>query len=161
MLADMIAELSGNAPGVDYAYARTLVNEAYADVRRLGGWSFQFGETGFTVPGMLGTGTVALTFGSDQVIGDANASAAWLTASQYGSLITQRQFRSGGVSVTNPKQQRDSGGGTIYDIIAFDDGTTVGQGNYPFGTLTLNRPFIDPLATMPGPVALQQYSIYQ
>ena len=84
MLADMISELSGNAPGVDYAYAKTLVNEAYADVRRLGGWSFQFGETGFTVPGALSNGTVTLQFGSDQVIGDATAAAAWLTASIYG-----------------------------------------------------------------------------
>src|ERR1035441_10090596 len=107
MFADMYNELQGNVSGVDQAYARTLIQEAWEDVRRLGGWSFQFGETGFTVPGMLGTGTVTLTFGSPSVVGDANASAAWLTASQYGSLITQRQFRSGGVS----------GAGTIYDII--------------------------------------------
>lgn len=145
MLADMIGELAGNAPGVDYAYAKTLVNEAYADVRRLGGWSFQFGETGFTVPGMLSTGTVTLTFGSPSVVGDANASAAWLTASQYGSLITQRQFRSGGVS----------GAGTMYDIIALDATVPTAV------VLTLNRPFTDPLATMPGPDTVQEYSIYQ
>src|SRR5271157_1731847 len=131
-LADMISELAGNAPGVDYAYAKTLVNEAYADVRRLGGWSFQLSETGFTVPGLLGNGTVTLTFGSASVIGDATASAAWLTASQYGSLITQRQFRSGGVS----------GAGTMYDIIAYDG----------VSTLTLNRPFADPLTSMTAPV---------
>jgi len=146
MLANMISELSGNAPGVDYAYASTLVNEAWADVRRLGGWSFQLEQTGFTVPGMLGTGTVTLTFGSPTVIGDANATAAWATASQYGSLITQRQFRSGGVS----------GAGTIYEIIALDTTTYA-----PFSALTLNRPFSDPLAVMPGPDAGQEYSIYQ
>lgn len=140
-LADMIAELSGNAAGADYAYNKTIVNRAWGDVRRLGGWSFQLQETGFTVPGMLSTGTVTLTFGSDSVVGDANASAAWLTTSQYGSLITQRQFRSGGTS----------GAGTMYDIIAFDG----------VSTLTLNRPFADPLAVMPGPNPTQEYSIYQ
>ena len=141
MLADMVAELQGNATGADYAYNRTLVNRAWGDVRRLGGWSFQFIEGGFTVPGMLSTGTVTLQFGSPSVIGDVNASAAWLTASQYGSLITQRQFRSGGVS----------GAGTIYEIIGFDG----------VSTLTLNRPFTDPLTSLMAPVPTQEYSIYQ
>ena len=134
MLSDMIAELSGNAPGIDYAYAKTLKNESGGDVRRLGGWSFQLQETGFTVPGMLSTGTVTLEFGNPAVIGDANATAAWATASQYGSLITQRQFRSGGTS----------GAGTIYDIISLDTITYA-----PFSALILNRPFSDPLAVMP------------
>lgn len=140
----MIAELSGNVAGVDYAYAKTLINEAYGDVRRLGGWSFQLFETGFTVPGALSTGTVTLQFGSASVIGDANAAAAWLTpgiGSQFGSLLTQRQFRSGGVS----------GAGTMYDIIAFDGAHT----------LTLNRPFTDPLTSLATAVTEQEYTIYQ
>src|SRR5258708_7011627 len=144
----MIGELSGNVAGVDQAYAKTLINEAYADVRRLGGWSFQLKQTGFTVPGMLSTGTVTLQFGSATVIGDANASAAWLTpgiGSQFGSLLTQRQFRSGGVS----------GAGTMYDIIAADFTNTTAA------VLTLDRPFSDPLTSMTGAVATQKYSIYQ
>jgi hypothetical protein len=40
----------------------------------------------------------------------------------------------------------------MYDIIAFNAGT---------GTLTLDRPFSDPLTSMSGPVAGQKYSIYQ
>ena len=140
-LADMTAELQGNVSGVDAAYAQTLIKEAWEDVRRLGGWSFQFGETGFTVPGALSNGTVTLQFGSDQVIGDALAAAAWLTTSQYGSLLTQRQFRSGGIS----------GAGTMYDIIAFDG----------VSTLTLNRPFTDPLTVMTAPDPVQKYMIYQ
>lgn len=144
MLSDMISELSGNVAGVDYAYARTLINESWADVRRLGGWSWQLKQTGFTVPGALSTGTVTLQFGSDQVIGDTSAAAAWLTqgiGSQYGSLLTQRQFRSGGTS----------GAGTMYDIIAFS-GTN---------TLTLDRPFSDPLTSLTGAVTTQKYMIYQ
>ena len=144
-LGKMIYELQGSVPNQDAAFARTLINEAWADVRRLGGWSFQFSQTGFTVPGLLGTGLVTLEFGSPLVIGNAAAVTAWTTqgiGSQYGSLLTQRQFRSGGTS----------GAGTMYDIIAFNAGT---------GTLTLDRPFSDPLTSMSGPVAGQKYSIYQ
>ena len=144
-LADMLGNLQGAVPNQDAAQARTLVNQAWQDVRRLGGWSFQFLETGFTVPGMLSTGTVTLQFGSPVVTGNAAAIAAWSTVgigSQYGSLITQRQFRSGGVS----------GAGTMYDIIAF---------NPAAGTLTLNRPFSDPLTSLSAPVPNQEYSIYQ
>ena len=143
-LAEMTAELAGSVAGVDQAYARTLIQEAWADVRRLGGWSFQMDQVGFTVPGALSTGTVTLEFGSDQVIGDANAVAAWLTpgiGSQYGSLLTQRQFRSGGIS----------GAGTMYDIIGFDG----------ISALTLNRPFTDPLTSLAAPVPTQEYMIYQ
>jgi hypothetical protein len=139
----MIGDLQGAVPNMDAAQSRTLVNEAWQDVRRLSGWSFQFLETGFTVPGMLSAGTVTLTFGLPTVMGDAAAQTAWSTVgigSQYGSLITQRQFRSGGVS----------GAGTIYDIIATNG-----------ATLTLNRPFTDPLTSLAGPVAGQKYSIYQ
>jgi hypothetical protein len=145
MFADMYMEIQGNVPGADVIYAQTLVREAWQDVRRLGGWSWQLEETGFTVPGLIGTGTVTLTFGSPFVVGDSDAAAAWLTpgiGSQYGSLLTQRQFRSGGTS----------GAGTMYDIIAFDG----------VNTLTLNRPFSDPLTSMNGtPVTGQDYSIYQ
>jgi hypothetical protein len=143
-LQNMIFELTGNAAGIDAAYAKTLIQEAWADVRRLGGWSFQLQETGFTVPGSFGTGTVTLEFGNPLVVGDANAAAAWLTpglGSQYGSLITQKQFRSGGTS----------GAGTIYDIIAFDG----------VNTLTLNRPFTDPLGVFGAGVPNQEYFIYQ
>jgi len=141
----MLGDIQGSVPNMDAAQARTLINEAWADVRRLSGWSFQQGETGFTVPGMLSTGTVILQFGSPTVTGNAAAVTAWGTlgiGSQYGSLITQRQFRSGGVS----------GAGTIYDIIGFNAGA---------GTLTLNRPFTDPLTSLSAPVPNQEYSIYQ
>lgn len=141
---DMIGELQGAVPDIDAAFAKTLINEAWADVRRLAGWSFQFIQTGMTVPGLLGNGTVTLQFGSPTVTGDANATAAWATASQYGSLLTQRQFRSGGTS----------GAGTMYNIIGY---AVVGG----FGVLTLDRPFADPLTSLTGPVTEQDYSIYQ
>jgi hypothetical protein len=74
-LADIIGDIQGSVPNQDAAQARTVLNEAWQDVRRLGGWSWQFLETGFTVPGMLSTGTVTLTFGSPTVTGDANGIA--------------------------------------------------------------------------------------
>lgn len=139
-LGSMANELQGAVSNIDGSFAATLIKEAWADVRRLGGWSFQFGETGFTVPGMLNTGTVTLQFGSPTVTPDAAALAAWSSASQYGSLLTQRQFRSGGIS----------GAGTIYDIIGFSG-----------GVITLNRPFSDPMTSLTAPVVKQKYSIYQ
>ena len=145
-LSDMIFELQGSVTSMDVAFARTLINEAYADVRRLGGWSFQLAETGFTVPGSLAAGTVTLQFGSPTVIANAAATTAWATASQYGSLITQRQFRSGGTS----------GAGTMYDIVAYNP-----TGSGSFATLTLNRPFADPLTSLTAPVPNQAYFIYQ
>ena len=105
-----------------------------------GAGRFSFLETGIFVPGMLSTGTVTLTFGSATVTPNAAALAAWNTASVPTALLTNRQFRSGGVS----------GAGTIYDIVAFAG-----------GVITLNRPFTDPLTSFTGPVANQQYSIYQ
>src|SRR5271167_2233040 len=131
-LENMIYELQGSVPGMDAAYAGTLINEAWQDVRRIGGWSFQFSESGFTVPGLMGTGTVTLQFGSPSVTGDANATTAWNTTgigTQFGSLLTQRQFRSGGTS----------GAGTIYDIIsyavygsiAYGTTATMGSGQTP------------------------------
>ena len=144
MLADMIGEIQGAAPNMDAAFAKTLINEAWGDIRRLGGWSFQLFQTSITVPGSLSTGTVTLQFGSDQVIGDANAIAAWNTngiGSQFGSLLTQRQFRSGGTS----------GAGTLYDIVGYDG----------ISALTLDRPFTDPLTSYANPVATQEYFIYQ
>lgn len=143
-LGSMIYDVQGSVPNMDAGQLRTIINEAWADVRRLSGWSFQFAETGFTVPGLVATGTVTLQFGSDQVIGNTAAKTAWNTVgigSQYGSFITQRQFRAGGTS----------GAGTIYDIIAYNPTT---------GALTLNRPFTDPLTAF-TPVSGQGYSIYQ
>ena len=145
MFADCIFELQGSVPNMDAAYAKTLLNEAWEDVRRIGGWSWQQAQTGFTVPGAIAGGAVSLQFGSATVTGDTVASAQWATASQYGSLVTQRQFRSGGVS----------GAGTIYDIVSADFTTPTAA------TLTLDRPYTDPLAGGVASATVQRYSIYQ
>lgn len=145
----MAYELSGRVPNLDIDLAYTFIREAWHSVRKLRGWSFQLGQGGFSVPSQIGSsagahpppnqdfGTVTVAFGSDQVTGDAIASGQWATASQYGSLLTQRQFR--------------IGGGTIYNIVAYD------ATNPSASVLTLDRPFTDPLKSYSG----QNYLIYQ
>lgn len=133
--AQMYQEITGSVPNVDVSYAATLVNEAWEDVRRLGGWSFQFQQDGFSVPGIVNQGTVTLTFNSATVVGDTNAAAAW--NSVVVNFLTQRQFR--------------QLGGTIYNIVAYDG----------VNTLTLDRPFTDPLPAYTGPQSSISYMIYQ
>lgn len=137
-LITMSQELTGRVPNLDIDLAVTMVREAWHSIRKQRGWSFQLGQGGFAAPGQYAQGTVSIPYGGTQVIGDATATAGWATLSQFGSLITQRQFR--------------IGGGTIYDIIAYDTTT-----NAPFATLTLDRPFIDYEANPTG----LPYLIYQ
>jgi len=124
-LYTMAFEVSGSVPGLDIDLAITKVREAWHSVRKLRGWSFQLGSGGFSTPSQVVLGTVSVTFGSPTVTADATATTAWSTASEYGSLLSQRQFR--------------IGGSTIYNIIAYK---VVGG----FGQLTLDRPYTDALA---------------
>ena len=133
----MIAEMRGTVTNYSALLARTHIRNAWTDIRKMKGWSFQLANGGFGTPGLVNAGSATTAFGSNQVIGDATATAAWATASTPGSLITQRQFR--------------VGASTIYNIIAYDTTT-----NAPFATLTLDRPWID---TSSG--SGQGYSIYQ
>jgi hypothetical protein len=130
--ATMIAENRGAIPGISALLARTHIQEAWRDVRRMRGWSFQLANGGFATPSNINVGSVTTTYGSPTVTPDATAMTAWLSASIYGSLITQRQFR--------------VGASTIYNIIAID-GTS--------GVITLDRPWTE---TSSG--SGQGYSIY-
>lgn len=131
-LATMIAELRGCVPKYSAGLAQIHIRNAWSDIRNMTGWSFQLFSGGFGTPGLTNAGSVTVTYGSDQVVGDAAASTAWLAASIPNSLLTQQQFR---VNV-----------GTIYNIIAFDG----------VSTLTLDRPYYDKSTG-----ANQGYSIYQ
>lgn len=148
-LSTMIAEQRGAVSGYSALLARTHLREAWRDIRNMKGWSFQLGVGGFSTPGAVNQGSVTVELGSATVIGDAQATLEWLTASTPISFLTNRQFR--------------VGAGTIYNIISYDDGQTVGQGNYPFATLTLDRPFTDLVKeTNPNaPFVAKGYTIYQ
>jgi len=119
--ASMSAELANQCP-VPFLFARTLVNRAWFNVQRKHTWSFLWGKAAIPTPIPITSGTVTVTPGSNTVIGDAAATAAWALAGLVNPL-TVRQFR--------------VGQGTIYNINAY----TVAGG---FGVLTLDSPYVDP-----------------
>lgn len=150
-LSTMIAELRGCVPGYSAMLARTHVREAWRDIRKQTGWSFQLGVGSISTPGKVSAGTVTVQLGSAIVIADAAATAAWLTAGTPLSLLSQRQFR--------------VGAGTIYNIISYDDGQTspadpTVNNNFPFATIVLDRLYSDLVASN-APQPTQGYTIYQ
>ena len=143
-LNSMAWRLSKEVPGIALSYASTLLDEALGHIEDEQMWSFQLKEDNWLTPGLLfnstgpGTsaGTITTTPFTNQVIGDAAASAAWAAYAQR-PFLTELQIRSPFYS--------------LYNIIAYDTTT-----NPPFGTFTLDRPWLEPL-TGPG----QAYMIYQ
>ena len=134
-MAKSLAE--GEIPGVSLALARNKLLEAFAKILDETDWSFQKKEGGWLAPGLVASlGTTTVTQYSNQVIGDATASAIWAGLSGM-PLITQLQYRDPSYS--------------LYNIIAYDVTT-----NAPFGTLTLDRPWMEPTKG-PG----QTYYMYQ
>lgn len=145
----MARRLSLEVPGIADSYSATLLNEALGHIEDEQMWSFQLQESGWLTPGLLfnsgpgsgpgqSSGTVTFTAFSDQVIGDAIASAAWAAyASQ--PFLTSCQIRSPFYS--------------LYNIIAYDNGTV----NPPFGTFTLDRPWMEPSFTQASYMIYQAY----
>lgn len=141
-LNTMARRLGLEVPGISNPYAATLLGEALGHIEDEQMWSFQLKESGWLTPGLLfaggpgvSVGSVTFTPYSNQVIGSTAASAAWAAYSGL-PLLTQLQIRSPFYS--------------LYNIIAYD--TT---SNPPFGTFTIDRPWMEP-----GGVA-QAYMIYQ
>jgi len=136
--------MSLEVPGIADAYAKTLLSEALQQIQDSRMWSFGLADGGWLTPGILfssgpgglsSAGSVTFTPYSNQVIGDATASAAWAA---YATLppLTQFQIRSPFYS--------------LYSIVGYD--TT---SHPPFGTFTLDRVW-----TEPGGVG-QPYMCYQ
>lgn len=137
-LIDMCSELSEIVPSMSRIRAKRLINRAWRFVQDSCLWSFQLGIGGFSTPGVTTDGTFSCALGSNQVTGDAAASAAWLALPFYWSPTVQ-QIRAQGYS--------------IYNVIALDatDPNAV--------VLTLDRPFVDPLPFFTG-VAYQLFQAY-
>lgn len=135
----MVSELTGLVPALSRVRAKRLINRAFKIVQDSSLWSFQLQQGSFSTPNISTAGSVTCALGSNQVIGDAAATAQWSALPFYWSPTTQ-QWRAQGYSV--------------YNIIAFDTTT-----NAPFGTLTLDRNFTDPLPFFSG-VAYQMYGAY-
>lgn len=131
----MYSELRGSVPKLPLPLAKTLVNRAYADIRRQNLWSFQVYESNWIAPALLNTGlTTTLVQGSNAVVFNATAAAAIIASITAYNPINQRQFRVG-IS-------------TVCNIIAFDG----------VNTITLDRGFPDPV-TSPS-AAYQIYQVY-
>lgn len=129
---NMYREVLGAVPTLPTPLAKTLVNRAWADVKRQNLWSFQlYDGPNWITPPTITAGTVTVVQGSDTVTFDATAAAALNAGSTTYSLITQRQFR----LALN----------TIYNITAWD-GVSVA---------TLDRPYGESSATA------QNYTVYQ
>lgn len=128
---DLYFELRGAVPRLPIAYAKTLVNRAWKDVRQKSLWSFQLYESAWMSPPSVTAGTATTVQGSTSVTLDATATAA-LNASITSALpAVGRQFRLGGKS--------------LYSIISWN----------VTGTLVLDRIFSEQSATGAG------YQIYQ
>lgn len=128
--------LTGDVPGLPKPRAETLIQNALNRIYAESYWSFQLKESNWLTPGLLfangpgqSIGTITTQTGLNQVIGDAAASAQWAAYSGI-PLLTQCQIRSPYYS--------------LYNIIAYDTTT-----NAPFGTFTLDRPWMEP-PTTPG-----------
>ena len=127
---------NGEIPGVALSLAKAKINEALGFVYDETDWSFQSRIDGWLNPGLkANTGTITVTPYSNQIIGDAVATAAW--AAITSPLITLLQIR------TLPY--------SLYNIVGYDTTT-----NAPFATLTLDRPWME---TPSGPGI--SYFMYQ
>lgn len=99
-------ELTGVVPKLPPDYAKTIINRAWAEVRRKNLWSFQLFDQNWTSPAIVNAGTVTTTQGLNQVVFNAAAATAIDAIGLTPSSIIQRQFR--------------VGIGTIYSIWAWD-----------------------------------------
>jgi hypothetical protein len=131
----MYSELKGSVPKLPTPLAKTLIQRAWADVRRQNLWSFQIYDSNWISPQMINTGTATATQGSNIIVLSAAAAAA-VTASiaAVGAFnpINQRQFRIG-IS-------------TVYNIISFST-----------PNLTIDRGFMEPSTSG---AAYQIYQVY-
>src|SRR5271156_1953849 len=105
MLIDMTSELTELVPAMSRVRAKRLVNRAWKIVQDSCLWSFQLQTGGFSTPGITTAGTISATLGSNEIIGDSTATAAWQALPFYWAPTVQ-QIRAQGFS--------------IYSVIAFD-----------------------------------------
>lgn len=110
------AEIVGTLPGLSPFLADSFCQRAQRDVYDARLWSFLQDQGGSIVcPTQVTTGTANITYQSDQVTMDADASAALLTLNAT-SPLTTLQIRFGG-------QNNAAFAGQIYNITAVDQTT--------------------------------------
>lgn len=127
------SNLKAWVPKISVELCKFLVNRARRDIYDSRLWSFLIVESQLTSPGLITTGGATFVQYSNQVTGDAVASAAW--AGLANPVITMRQIR----QATGP----------LYNIVSADFTNPVAA------VLTLDRPYQEPSLVDAG------YSIYQ
>lgn len=137
---DMWQELLGIS-GMNFALAKTKINEGLGAVYDDQLWSFQLGTAGWYTPGLLSGGGTKLSPGlisvstfTTTITGNSAASTAWLGLTGR-PFLTEYQIRSPYYSV--------------YSIIAVDATIPTAV------VLTLDRPWMEPTQTLAG------YQMYQ
>ena len=130
--ADYVAELVGTVPRLSALHASQVLQRAWSRVRDGRLWSFHFVTNAqlFCPDGIVG-GSVSATFGSNQVIADATAAAAFNAVAQANPPLASpilgvgRQLRVGSLNrISAPT-------GPNYNIIAWDG----------IDTLTIDSPY--------------------
>lgn len=97
--ASMTQELLGSVPGTNLGLVKGKINEAFNLIQQENVWSFQMQTGGWLTPGILGgytdtflsPGTISVQPFTNQITGDAVATAAWYGANQ--PIITLYQIR--------------------------------------------------------------------
>lgn len=96
---NMVQEMLGAVPGMNLGLAKTFLNEAFTLIQDENVWSFQQQSGGWLSPGLLGgqtasflsPGTISIQPFTNQMTGDAVATAAWYGANN--PIITVYQIR--------------------------------------------------------------------
>ena len=131
-------------PGMTQDLAKTKLQEALQEIYQEQFWSFQIQHAGWLTPGLLGIpgtvgqspGTITVSPYSDQITGDATASAAW-TGLVGRPFITEMQIRVPYYA--------------LYDIIAIDATVPTAV------VLTISRPWMEPAQTNGAYMIYQAY----
>lgn len=125
MFKDMSSEIRGWIAKMNLPLSETLVNRGLNKVYDESTWSFQLCTGGFITPNEVTGGTVTVAIGSNLVVGDLEASAAW-AAIPAPFVITTFQFRLPDYN--------------LYSVIAQKLNTP----SAGLTTLTLDRPWQEP-----------------
>jgi len=141
---NMIQSLLGTIPGSNLGLVKTALNEAFSLIQDEQTWSFNLQTGGWLTSGLLGgktasflsSGTISIQPFTDQMAGDAVATAAWYGANQ--PIITQFQIRVPYYALYSIVAI--NGNGTIAYATIFTGGSGQNPGTYTYPILDNGGP---------------------